>query len=781
MTYFRTSQQCWSQTQRRFNMPQPSAMQLALNIAAIDYPKSVISAYAEAFKSTDEIPAIRERYRGTHFVRRFEENRVLVMPLRADSPALSTPIKVDLSSSPHLVAALIRESLLNYLSSIDRKIIGVNPITFVDTKIDLLQQANQGKPKSDIVSVRPAIAIDVRVFEFNTGAPFVGFALTVRVAKSIDAACSTLLNKGMNLGGLYVGPRLADRDSRISARLITSGRVSRVEAGDLILDDARQGQQRIASKDAFLDAGPEAMKRIFDLEFGIEAGAIRTRLFHLENDFNSGPKKWQRVQQMNNFLQTLSLELLPGIQFKFQPFVSKLPPVEPCPKAIYVFDPSGAQTKTWHDGGLREFGPYTRQTFTPSKPRICIICQEQMKGRVEQFLQKFLRGIPAIPKGQVAFANGLIGKYRLDNYTISFFLTENNSADAYKKASLQAIQKSTNENFRWDLALVQMEEQFKSLLGDASPYFVTKSIFLTQQVPIQEFRTEITSLYDSQLQYVLNNMALATYAKMGGIPWLLKANPTIAHELIFGLGSAHLRGSRFGGVKRLVGITTVFSGDGKYRVSTISKAAEMQNYGTVLLDSLRETVTRIKTEMNWQAHDPVRLIFHAFKPMKDIEADAVKTVMSELGDFDLDYAFLHVADHHPFLLFDHSQKGVFDYETRLSKGVLVPTRGLFMHLSPRDTLLTLVGPSQVKTANQGIPAPIMLHLHRSSTFSDMTYLARQVFLFASHSWRSFFPAELPVTIKYSELIARLLGNLGTLSNWNPDVMVGRIANTRWFL
>jgi hypothetical protein len=75
----------------------------------------------------------------------------------------------------------------------------------------------------------------------------------------------------------------------------------------------------------------------------------------------------------------------------------------------------------------------------------------------------------------------------------------------------------------------------------------------------------------------------------------------------------------------------------------------------------------------------------------------------------------------------------------------------------------------------------LLRLHPSSTFSDMTYLARQVFLFASHSWRSFFPAELPVTIKYSDLIARLLGNLGMLSNWNPDVMVGRIANTRWFL
>lgn len=756
-------------------------MKLALNIAPIDPLKVVVAAYTENVKAPEEIKALRERYRGTYFVRRFEESRVLLVPLRPDSPAVGTPTTVDLSSSPHLVAALIRESLLSYLSTIGRKIVDFQPITFLDTKTDLLLQATQNKYKPDSISVRPVIEIEVRVFEFDSGAPFVGSAITVRVRKSLDATCAALLAKGLDLRGLYVGPRFPSKDSRISPRLFTCGRVSRVEGDDLILDDAREGRERISSKEAFLDASPDAVMRMFQHEFGTDADPIRTRLFHLENEFNTGPRKWDKVKQVNKFLQTLSLELLPEIQFKFQPLLSKLPPVQSCAKSTYVFDPSGAQTDTWHDRGLREFGPYTRQTFTPSKPRICVICQEKVKGRVEQFLKKFLNGIPAVPNGKVAFANGLTGKYRLENFTTTFFPTDSNSAEAYKKASLQAIQKSTSENFRWDLALVQEEEQFRSLIGDQSPYFVTKGIFLTQQIPIQEFRAEIMGILDSRLQYILNNMALATYAKMGGIPWLLKASPTIAHELIFGLGSANLRERRFDGARRLVGITTVFSGDGKYRVSSVSKAAAWENYGATVLDSLRETVTRIKTEMNWQAHDHVRLIFHAFKPIKNFEVEAVKTAMSDLGDFDLDYAFLHVADHHPFLLFDLLEKGRFDKENQRNKGVLVPNRGLFMHLSARETLLTLTGADQLKTANQGIPAPILLRLHPSSTFSDMTYLARQVFLFASHSWRSFFPSELPVTIKYSELIARLLGNLGTLSNWNPDVMVGRIANTRWFL
>ena len=63
----------------------------------------------------------------------------------------------------------------------------------------------------------------------------------------------------------------------------------------------------------------------------------------------------------------------------------------------------------------------------------------------------------------------------------------------------------------------------------------------------------------------------------------------------------------------------------------------------------------------------------------------------------------------------------------------------------------------------------------------MTYLTRQVNTFACHSWRSYFPSPLPVTILYSELIARLLGHLSTLPQWNPSQMLGRIGETRWFL
>jgi hypothetical protein len=69
-------------------------------------------------------------------------------------------------------------------------------------------------------------------------------------------------------------------------------------------------------------------------------------------------------------------------------------------------------------------------------------------------------------------------------------------------------------------------------------------------------------------------MALQCYAKLGGIPFVIAAPRTIAHGLVIGIGSAHVRSSRFSDPEMVVGITTVFSADGNYIVSDMSREAD---------------------------------------------------------------------------------------------------------------------------------------------------------------------------------------------------------------
>src|SRR5207247_6763118 len=113
------------------------------------------------------------------------------------------------------------------------------------------------------------------------------------------------------------------------------------------------------------------------------------------------------------------------VPFKFSTLLEDssrfFPSLEPVPKPTYVFDQTGAKTDTWHDRGLDQNGPYTAKVFTPNRPKLCVVCQKAHKGRVEQFLHKFINGITLPPPSPTYrgkqqrnyFEKGFLRKYAL--------------------------------------------------------------------------------------------------------------------------------------------------------------------------------------------------------------------------------------------------------------------------------------------------------------------------------------------------------------------------------
>jgi argonaute-like protein implicated in RNA metabolism and viral defense len=282
------------------------------------------------------------------------------------------------------------------------------------------------------------------------------------------------------------------------------------------------------------------------------------------------------------------------------------------------------------------------------------------------------------------------------------------------------------------------------------------------------------------LDFILSNIALASYAKLGGTPWHLKVNNPMAHELVVGLGSASISDSRLGARQRIVGITTLFTSEGRYLLGNMSNAVPFEEYGKAVVEMLTGAIERARLDMNWQKGDEVRLIFHSFKPLKDAEADAVKAVAKSLKDYHVDFAFLHIAQEHDTVIFDSDSAGIKSY-TGVWKGEFSPKRGTYLTLNKFKTILSLTGGREIKKPTDGLPYPVLLNLHRCSTFTDMKYLTEQVYTFAGHSWRSFDMARMPVTIVYSQLIARLLGRLGALPHFSVDSIHGRLNRLRWFL
>jgi hypothetical protein len=426
------------------------------------------------------------------------------------------------------------------------------------------------------------------------------------------------------------------------------------------------------------------------------------------------------------------------------------------------------------DRQIDKHGPYDAESFPDKRVKIAVICPEEFLGEVGQFFRRFKEGVHSTDD-KTPFRQGFVRKYHLNACDFTFHEGKRSSPsleEAYKTASLEALKEKPH------LAVAVIREQHRDLPDTSNPYYTTKARMMGQGVPVQ--LVEIETIRQSGTAYILNNLGLAMYAKLGGIPWTLAPNQDLAHEIVVGIGSARLGASRRGAGERVIGITTVFSGDGQYLLANNTQEVSSDQYTEALTNSLSETVRELRSRFGWKAKDRVRFIFHqSYKKYKDVEAEAVKRFAASLTDFDVKYAFVHVSDSHNWMLFDPTSNGV-KFGSSM-KGKMVPQRGQCVPLGPHTALLTLSGPYQVKTARHGCPHPVLVNIHEDSTFTSLDYLARQVFNLTFMSWRGFNPSTMPVSISYSNLIVDLLGHLRHVKNWNPETLSTALRERRWFL
>jgi hypothetical protein len=554
------------------------------------------------------------------------------------------------------------------------------------------------------------------------------------------------------------------------------------------LDDHREGFETVPATKAFLEARRETFDHCVSQILNGSAQIVLDYAAAEAAAFHSGPGRKKQIDDALEYLRgKTSLEAVPGAKFIFGQLISTgnqdFPTIEIIPKPVLVFDPSGTRKEDWNERGLKKNGPFDQRTFSPKRLRIAVVCQGKYEGQVDRFVAKFLDGMPEtlIGKNKVArYGDGLLRRFCLEKPSVAFFTAESSTARDYLVASRRALAQATEEGFKWDLALVQVEEEFKSYDDGLNPYYATKSLFLKRDVPVQSVRLETMGQPDTQLVFSLNHMSLATYAKLGGVPWLLASQQTVAHELVIGVGSHSVSSSRIGSGQRFVGITTVFSSDGSYLLSDRTAVVPFEDYAEALYKTLKRSIITVRKQDNWRSTDKVRLVFHMFKPPKDTEAEAIKRTVEALDLDNVTFAFVHIAPSHPYLIFDNLQMGMGYRNPK--RGVLGPERGVHVKLGDRESLVVFSGASELKQATDGMPRPCLLKLHKLSTFTDMTYLARQAFEFSGHSWRMLAPEAYPITIRYSDLIAERLAGLSAVDGWDPDaVHFGQIGSTLWFL
>ncbi len=756
-----------------------------LNGFRVEFSGPTLTAYVEEAPNPEQVWDLRRQLGDEWFFWR-DGQQVLGISKTAE-PTKSFGNRVELPCVDHLrlLAARIADVLPQKFPRYEA--LRRRPFAFLGQQDEVVSAIRTRMPRlPDIITgftIKPKFELDARIVEQQDGKPYVGLFMDARTRWTIRTPIDELQAAGVDLEGLYVVRRNPADGGR---RLV--GRMRAMEGASVHLLESFEGIASIPVEEVWLEGSRQSFARCLKSLLGDRYIAFEKERTRQEAQLFSGPAVRQLLDRMGEYLRKASpinlgggltcsvTEAIVAINDSGYQTVISSGPVE------YCYDAARTKRDEYAWRGLEKWGPFSRDSFPRRSPLILVLFPDTVQGSVESFVRALRDGITGLVGSR--YSAGLAKTFSLANPRFELRRIPMLKSTAcpcltYRAAIEEALAGSAQQP---DAAIIVVLDEHARLRDDENPYLYAKATALLGGVPTQEVRLSTLEQSPKQLQYVLQNVGTALYAKMGGTPWTVNQDLTINDEIVIGMGTCELSGSRFEDRQRFVGITTVFRGDGNYLLANVSRECAYDEYPKVLRDSTLSILREIKVRNGWQPGDAIRIVFHTFKPLKHVEAaDIARECVAALeNDHQIEFAFLTVSLEHPFTVLDLAQPGLESWKGG-KKAVYVPERGLIAQLGRYTRLVSTTGPFLVKLEDAPLPKPLLVRLHPGSTFRDLTYLATQVLKFTSLSWRSTLPAKKPVTTYYSDLIAELLARLRHVPGWSPEVLNLRLRASRWFL
>ncbi len=238
--------------------------------------------------------------------------------------------------------------------------------------------------------------------------------------------------------------------------------------------------------------------------------------------------------------------------------------------------------------------------------------------------------------------------------------------------------------------------------------------------------------------YTLQNMAIAINAKLGGIPW--RINTPITKELVVGIGAFKHIDTK----TRYIGSAFSFDNTGAFNSFEYFHHDQI----TELAGSIENAIINF-TKVN---NKPDYLIIHFYKDMNEKEVEQIENVFRRL---DIDIPFFVVTINktlsEDFVVFDEKNKD------------LLPYSGKYINLGNHTYLLC--NNTRYKNSKfnpmDGFPFPVKIKIYcpndpaleKDGNF--ITKLIDQVYQFSRIYWKSVKQQNLPVTIKYPEMVTKI--------------------------
>lgn len=288
-------------------------------------------------------------------------------------------------------------------------------------------------------------------------------------------------------------------------------------------------------------------------------------------------------------------------------------------------------------------------------------------------------------------------------------------------------------------------------------YYKIKELLLQKEISSQVVFKK--NLSNDSFNFYLPNIAVAILAKVGGIPWRLPY--PLKKDLVIGIG-AH-RNADTNSV--LIGNAICFRNDGQFREFKVFPADNIEQLSESFKNSIKGFIDT-SGECN-------RLIIHYFKALGWKERSSLDKAMKQLN-VDIPYFFVTVNDTESkdYVVFDN------DFEGKM------PISGTIIRLRFNEFLLCNNTRYESNTGQKllGYPFPIKVKINSqpkeySNDFIAVKEILNQVYEFSRIYWKSIRQRNKPVTIEYSEIIARVVSQFNDKKL--PDSDTAR--KSLWFL
>lgn len=254
----------------------------------------------------------------------------------------------------------------------------------------------------------------------------------------------------------------------------------------------------------------------------------------------------------------------------------------------------------------------------------------------------------------------------------------------------------------------------------------------------------------------MNNIGIAMLAKLDGIPWRL--NRMINDELIVGVG-AFMSASK---KAKYIGNAFCFNNKGVFENFNCFRSDDMEQ----ITGSIRKAIMKYKIDYGENAK---RLVIHFYKKMSDYE---LEPIMKMLNDFNWNIPVITITinktDSNDFVGFDMNAKH------------LMPLSGTILPIGNSQYLLFNNSHynSNLRVSEFNFPVKLTFSSTVPEAIEDkevIQELTDQVYQFSRMYWKSNRQQNLPVTIKYPEMVAELF------SHFEGDTLPEFGRRNLWFL